>query len=193
MTDDVYMLAQGPIHLGHQKRDANEGGVGQSGERLGTCFKRRMGRINQNKLTYMYFDNGLDHCLCVSAFQLAVFQLTAVHEKSSKTFKVYFLQWKNGNRKITQPNVSSFKRTSLYKTICTFTLQSVVIHVSSSHCNLSEQRKKKCFHQRKKTKKQKQNVCWEINRIALVLFLNTNMAEVTSCKYRYIGFEIVVD
>ena len=46
MTDDVYMLAQGPIHLGHQKRDANEGGVGQSGERLGTCFKRRMGRIN---------------------------------------------------------------------------------------------------------------------------------------------------
>ena len=39
MTDDVYMLAQGPIHLGHQKRDANEGGLGQSGERLGTCLK----------------------------------------------------------------------------------------------------------------------------------------------------------
>ena len=46
MTDDVYMLAQGPIHLGHQKRDANEGGVGQSGERLGTSFKRRMGWTN---------------------------------------------------------------------------------------------------------------------------------------------------
>ena len=43
---DVYMLAQGPIHLGHQKRDANEVGMGQSGERLGTCFKRRMGGTN---------------------------------------------------------------------------------------------------------------------------------------------------
>ena len=38
------------------------------------------------------------------------------------------------------------KKPSLYKTICTFTLQSVVIHMASSHCNLSEQRKKKCFH-----------------------------------------------
>lgn len=42
MTDGVYMLAQGPIHLGHQKRDTNEGGMGQSGERLGTSFKRRI-------------------------------------------------------------------------------------------------------------------------------------------------------
>ena len=66
-----------------------------------------MGGTNQNKLTYMYFDNGLDHCLSVSAFQLlAVFQLTAVHEKRSKTFKVHFLQSKNGNRWITEPNVS---------------------------------------------------------------------------------------
>ena len=46
MTDDVYMLAQGPIHLGHRKRDANEGGKGQSGERLGTSFKMRMDRTN---------------------------------------------------------------------------------------------------------------------------------------------------
>ena len=29
--------------------------------------------------------------------------------------------------------------------------------------------------------------------VAVVLFLNTIMAEVTSCKYRYIGFEMVVD
>ena len=46
MTDDVYMLAQGPIHLGHQKRDVNEVGMGQSDERLGTSFKRPMGRTN---------------------------------------------------------------------------------------------------------------------------------------------------
>ena len=53
--------------------------------------------------------------------------------------------------------------------------------------------KRNVFISEKKKQKQKKNVCWEINRIALVLFLNTNMAEVTSCKYRYIGFEIVVD
>ena len=39
----------------------------------------------------------------------------------------------------------------------------------------------------------KKKVCWDINMVAVVLFLNTNMAEVTSCKCRYIGFEIVVD
>lgn len=42
-------------------------------------------------------------------------------------------------------------------------------------------------------KKKEKNVCWDINMVAVVLFLNTNMAELTSCKYRYLGFEIVVD
>ena len=45
----------------------------------------------------------------------------------------------------------------------------------------------------KKKKPKKKNVCWDMNMIAVVLFLNTNMAEVTSCKYRYLGFEIVLD
>ena len=45
----------------------------------------------------------------------------------------------------------------------------------------------------KQNKTKKKNVCWDINMIAVVLFLNTNMSEVTSCKYRYISFEIVVD
>ena len=40
---------------------------------------------------------------------------------------------------------------------------------------------------------EKKNLCWDINMVAVALFLNTNMAEVTSCKYRYLGFEIVLD
>ena len=160
-----------------------------------------MGGTNQNKLTYMYFDNGLDHCLCVSAFQLAVFQLTAVHEKRSKTFKVHFLQSKNGNRWITEPNVSHPCKLDNYglfssfieKRLCTkrfalslcralsFTWPAAIVIYQNTE-------KRNVF-----IKKKKKKVCWDINMVAVVLFLNTIMAEVTSCKHRYIGFEMVVD
>ena len=114
---------------------------------------------------------------------------------------MHFLQSKNGNRWITEPNVSHTCKLDNYglfssfieKRLCTkrfalslcralsFTWPAAIVIYQSTE-------KRNVF-----IKKEKKKVCWDISMVAVVLFLNTIMAEVTSCKYRYIGFEIVVD
>ena len=115
---------------------------------------------------------------------------------------MHFLQSKNGNRWITEPNVSHpckldnhglFSSLKKKKCLCTkrFALslcRALSFTWPAATVIYQNKEKRNVF-----IRKEKKKVCWNINRVAVVLFLNTIMAEVTSCKYRYIVFEMVVD